>query len=102
MTTHLIIADDVTLDRMFEQADEKLDYGDRDNVLCDAETGDTWHFVTPTGPRVDIPKCDFAYKADHSITAFGILYRALRHHEHPVDRILPLIAACDLLGVDEL
>lgn len=75
MTTHLVIADIDTLDRIADHAD-------------DIETRDTWLFRTPHQVWV----MDMTGGWD------GRIYGP--HLAFPES--LPLIAACDLLGVDEL
>ena len=104
MTTHLVIADIDTLrillasERLVPLMGARRD--ERGRVFRHVETGDTWLFRTPDDSVADA--CDLVYA--QSVMGAVAGSKALRHHRagDRQRRILPLIAACDLLGVDEL
>ena len=91
MTTHLVIADPETLDKIADNADNlATDYDSPNYDKWDIDTHDTWLFRTPEQMALIVPPIP------------GILCDVCYWQGPPVDGILPLIAACDLLGVDEL
>lgn len=105
MTTHLVIADVDTIVAL-EQSDPLIwecYHADRrcDCPMTNKLTGDTWLFRTPDDDTLALT-CDFVYPASVMGAIAGS--RALRHHRagDRQRRILPLIAACDLLGIEEL
>lgn len=96
MTTHLVIADVDTLTRLLRAAKKSLDIDLYAAATLGSwlpwrhkDTGDEWHFRPDH--VASLPAADLYYVQGGS---FGLPL--------DVDRILPLIAACDLLGVDEL
>lgn len=117
MTTHLVIADDDTLLRL-QRATRTLvpsmgaHRDDRGRSFRHVDTGDRWLFRTyDSAPdpndcrahKVYGLRVDFLYLADDRPFAVLVPFGwTLMRHDYPVTRILPLIAACDLLGVDEL
>lgn len=119
MTTHLVIADLDTLTRLIRAAkgndpdNPRLTVDVYEDVPLGAYlpwrqtfTGDRWWFRAPESvrkamyrkgdPLRNLPKPLHVYAAGpsryHAVTPLLISW----------DRVLPLIAACDLLGVDEL
>ena len=91
MKTHLVIADQDTIDALAVESAENPDVlhvNHREAYL----NGDRWLFRTWAG----VTPGEFA-AADH-IYRDGPPIRT----GNPLDDMLPLIAACDLLGVDEL
>lgn len=91
--THLVIADVRTLNRLLSATNKLVVIHDRSVPLGGwfdwqhVDTGELWAFRT----WGDIPPATDFYYFDGG--SFGL----------PDDgRVLPLIAACDLLGVDEL
>ena len=99
MTTHLVIADDETLDRLVDYATLEIEFVEVNEYH--APNGDRWLFRTPDDDTLALT-CDFVYPASVMGAIAGS--RALRHHRagDRQRRILPLIAACDLLGIEEL
>lgn len=86
---NLVIADPDTLDRIADQADDLATDWDSGNYdYWHIETRDTWLFRTPHQ----------VWAMDMSGGWDGRIYGP--HLAFPES--LPLIAACDLLGVDEL
>lgn len=112
MTTHLVIADDETLGRITSANGKHSPLARRVHPTDDLDaqgsgdythlvTCDTWLFRTPDDDTLALT-CDFVYPASVMGAIAGS--RALRHHRagDRQRRILPLIAACDLLGIEEL
>jgi len=96
MTTHLVIADQDTIDKIADNADDLATDWDSDNYdYWHIETHDTWMFRTDSsvGPAA-VVAADFVYRNWKWPVPDCVNPEAIYR--------LPLIAACDLLGVDEL
>lgn len=94
MTTHLVIADVPTLNRIMRS--DRIEVVRDDTVPLGGwlpwvhrETGDTWLFRTPETVKTTPSVADIVYRTGYH---FNVASRS----------ILPLIAACDLLGIEEL
>ena len=85
MTTHLIIADRGTLDAIQDQADDLTYVDDSWDDMVHLNTDECWLFRTPNDSVPAIDDVGFIFGLDMG-----------------VGNSLPLIAACDLLGVDEI
>jgi hypothetical protein len=91
VTTHLVIADVPTLDRILRATDQ-LELREMHDVPLGGwlvwrhtETGERWLFRPPEAEVPDVENVGFIFGLDCGVA-----------------NSLPLIAACDLLGVDEL
>lgn len=104
MSTHLVISDAATLLRMIQTA-KGLEPVYDDTVPLGAwlpfrqrHSTRTWLFRTPDA-RTDFESVEFAY-CDRPEGHPGL--RLVMPFKRWGESVLPLIAACDLLGIEEL
>jgi len=103
MTTHLVIADRETLDRFVDNAEDLAYIGDSWDDLYHLETGDTWLICVPAAAQLDPGSVTFAYTDGNCANPDALASMLGGDRDNPwYSRHLPLAAACDLLGVDEL
>jgi hypothetical protein len=104
---HLVIADVKTINHILHTTTKLELVDDTTAKIGDwlpwehVAIGDLWQFRTP---RSDAVMADYAYINSFrpSLSAAWQARMAVSQHTDPQARILPLIAACDLLEIDQL